>query len=54
MDRSRYELGQTIGVGATGKVKVGVHKETGQRVAVKIVSARYETRGDDSASLWLL
>ncbi len=35
-----YELGQTIGVGATGKVKLGVHRETGQRVAVKIVSAR--------------
>ena len=35
-----FSLGETIGVGATGKVKLGVHKETGQRVAVKIVSSR--------------
>ena len=26
-----FSLGETIGVGATGKVKLGVHKETGQR-----------------------
>ncbi len=32
-----YELGDTIGVGASGKVKVGVHRETGERVAVKIM-----------------
>lgn len=32
-----YKLGDTIGVGASGKVKVGVHKETGARVAVKIM-----------------
>lgn len=32
-----YELGETIGVGASGKVKVGIHKETGERVAVKIM-----------------
>ena len=32
-----YELGGTIGVGASGKVKVGVHRETGERVAVKIM-----------------
>lgn len=32
-----YELGDTIGVGACGKVKVGVHRETGERVAVKIM-----------------
>jgi hypothetical protein len=48
IDRSRYELGQTIGVGATGKVKLGVHRETGQRVAVKIVNATCESRCDDS------
>ena len=35
-----YELAQTIGVGATGKVKLGVHRETGERVAVKIVSSK--------------
>jgi serine/threonine protein kinase len=35
-----YSLHETIGVGATGKVKLGVHKETGERVAVKMVSAR--------------
>jgi serine/threonine protein kinase len=35
-----FSLHETIGVGATGKVKLGVHRETGQRVAVKIVSSR--------------
>lgn len=32
-----YTLGETIGVGANGKVKLGVHKETGERVAVKVM-----------------
>ena len=35
-----FSLHETIGVGATGKVKLGVHRETGERVAVKIVSSR--------------
>lgn len=32
-----YALHETLGVGANAKVKVGVHKETGARVAVKIM-----------------
>ena len=32
-----YKLGRTIGEGAFGKVKLAVHKMTGQKVAVKIV-----------------
>ncbi|KAI3649906.1 hypothetical protein MP228_005538 [Amoeboaphelidium protococcarum] len=33
-----YSLGKTLGIGSTGKVKLGVHVETGQRVAIKIIS----------------
>lgn len=33
-----YVLTKTLGVGSTGRVKLGTHVETGQRVAVKIVS----------------
>ena len=32
-----FSLGETIGVGATGKVKLGVHKETGEYVAIKAI-----------------
>eukprot|EP00754_Rhynchopus_humris_P048252 Rhum_TRINITY_DN7645_c0_g1::Rhum_TRINITY_DN7645_c0_g1_i1::g.24057::m.24057/K08796/BRSK; BR serine/threonine kinase len=35
-----YILQDTIGVGTTGKVKAGFHKQTGQRVAVKIVKKK--------------
>lgn len=35
-----YVLRETIGVGATGKVKLGVHKLSGEKVAVKMVSAK--------------
>ena len=34
-----YELGETLGVGATGKVKLGTHKITGEKAAVKIISS---------------
>eukprot|EP01113_Clastostelium_recurvatum_P032458 TRINITY_DN4177_c0_g1_i1.p1 TRINITY_DN4177_c0_g1~~TRINITY_DN4177_c0_g1_i1.p1 ORF type:complete len:718 (+),score=162.91 TRINITY_DN4177_c0_g1_i1:287-2440(+) len=33
-----FILGKTLGTGATGKVKLGFHKETGFKVAVKIIS----------------
>ncbi|TPX37407.1 hypothetical protein SmJEL517_g00463 [Synchytrium microbalum] len=33
-----YLLGKTLGVGSTGRVKLGTHIETGQRVAIKIIS----------------
>ncbi|KAJ5076816.1 protein kinase [Anaeramoeba ignava] len=32
-----YLLGKTLGVGTSGKVKLGVHKETGEKVAIKIL-----------------
>ena len=33
-----YALTKTLGVGSTGKVKLGIHMETGTKVAVKIFS----------------
>eukprot|EP01121_Diplochlamys_sp_Union-15-3_P007484 TRINITY_DN1905_c0_g1_i2.p1 TRINITY_DN1905_c0_g1~~TRINITY_DN1905_c0_g1_i2.p1 ORF type:complete len:611 (-),score=96.40 TRINITY_DN1905_c0_g1_i2:105-1895(-) len=35
-----FMLGKTLGVGATGKVKLGVHKTTGFKVAIKIISKK--------------
>lgn len=32
-----FRLGKTIGTGAFGKVKLGVHNKTGERIAVKVV-----------------
>ncbi|KAJ3046674.1 hypothetical protein HK097_000643 [Rhizophlyctis rosea] len=32
-----YALGKTLGVGSTGRVKLGTHIETGHRVAIKII-----------------
>ncbi|ORX75631.1 Pkinase-domain-containing protein [Anaeromyces robustus] len=32
-----YHIGKTLGKGSFGKVKLGVHKLTGQKVAIKIV-----------------
>ncbi|OUM63659.1 hypothetical protein PIROE2DRAFT_30030, partial [Piromyces sp. E2] len=32
-----YHIGKTIGKGSFGKVKIGIHKLTGQKVAIKIV-----------------
>ena len=36
-----YILGKTLGRGTTGKVKEGVHKDTGFEVAIKIVKKEY-------------
>ncbi|KAG0763835.1 hypothetical protein G6F16_003447 [Rhizopus arrhizus] len=33
-----YVLGKTIGRGSSGRVKLGVHKQTGERVAIKMIS----------------
>eukprot|EP00163_Fabomonas_tropica_P010413 TRINITY_DN2053_c0_g1_i3.p1 TRINITY_DN2053_c0_g1~~TRINITY_DN2053_c0_g1_i3.p1 ORF type:complete len:664 (-),score=124.87 TRINITY_DN2053_c0_g1_i3:442-2433(-) len=33
-----FSLGRTLGIGSTGKVKLGTHKDTGQTVAIKIVN----------------
>ena len=33
-----YVLGETLGIGTFGKVKVGFHQLTGHKVAVKILN----------------
>ena len=33
-----YILGETLGIGTFGKVKVGYHQQTGHKVAVKILN----------------
>ncbi|RKO94681.1 kinase-like domain-containing protein, partial [Blyttiomyces helicus] len=35
-----YQVGKTIGQGAFSKVKIGFHKETGQKVAIKIIDKK--------------
>jgi serine/threonine protein kinase len=32
-----YEIGETLGTGHFSKVKLGTHKKTGEKVAVKII-----------------
>ncbi|KAJ3451308.1 protein kinase [Anaeramoeba flamelloides] len=36
-----YLMGKTLGVGATGKVKLGTHKETNKKVAIKILPKKF-------------
>lgn len=36
-----FILGKTIGSGSTGKVKVAFHKDTGEKVAIKIIDKEY-------------
>ena len=36
-----YVLGKTLGVGTTGRVKLAVHLESGQKVAIKIISKEH-------------
>ncbi|KAI8144591.1 kinase-like domain-containing protein [Fennellomyces sp. T-0311] len=33
-----YWLGRTIGRGASGRVKIGIHRHTGEQVAIKVIS----------------
>ena len=33
----KYEIGRTLGTGATGKVKLGYDPSTGKQVAIKIL-----------------
>ena len=37
-DIGKYEIGRTLGSGASCKVKLGLDTETGRKVAVKIMS----------------
>ncbi|KAK4530461.1 hypothetical protein CCYA_CCYA04G1318 [Cyanidiococcus yangmingshanensis] len=39
-----YSLGRTLGVGSTGKVKLGVHVETGELVAIKVIRKEFLER----------
>ena len=32
-----YEIGETLGTGHFSKVKLGTHKQTGEKVAIKII-----------------
>jgi serine/threonine protein kinase len=42
-----YTLGKTIGKGTFGKVKLGLHKATGEKVAIKILEkSRIVDAGD--------
>ena len=42
-----YILGQLLGEGTTGKVKLAVHKETGEQVAIKIIKkSMFEIKPD--------
>eukprot|EP00967_Tisochrysis_lutea_P129214 scaffold221979_cov33-Tisochrysis_lutea.AAC.5 len=33
-----YDIGETLGTGHFSKVKLGIHKETGMKVAIKVIS----------------
>ncbi len=35
-----YQMGKTIGQGAFSKVKLGYHRETGQKVAIKVIDKK--------------
>ncbi|CEP19895.1 hypothetical protein [Parasitella parasitica] len=37
-DVGDYWLGKTLGRGSSGRVKIGIHKVTGEKVAIKIIS----------------
>jgi serine/threonine protein kinase len=39
-----YNILRTLGVGASCKVKLGEHQETGQKVAIKIMSTEVDEK----------
>ncbi|TPX49464.1 hypothetical protein SeMB42_g01578 [Synchytrium endobioticum] len=45
-----YAVGKTIGQGAFSKVKLGIHRSTGQRVAIKIIDKAEMKKCADAAS----
>ena len=46
-----YILGETLGIGTFGKVKVGFHQLTGHKVAVKILNRYYVSRSRENKAL---
>ncbi|KAJ3318943.1 hypothetical protein HDV06_006932 [Boothiomyces sp. JEL0866] len=44
MKLSNYEVGKTIGEGAFGKVKLGKHIPTGEKVAIKIINIQEQKK----------
>ncbi|KAJ3230092.1 Serine/threonine-protein kinase brsk1, partial [Chytriomyces hyalinus] len=46
-----YTVGKTLGVGSTGRVKLGTHVDTQQRVAIKIIPKDSITRKESTGSL---
>ncbi|KAJ3432558.1 protein kinase [Anaeramoeba flamelloides] len=46
-----FRIGPLIGSGATGKVKLGIHKNTGEQVAIKIVLKRVLRSTDPRESI---
>ncbi|KAJ3112433.1 hypothetical protein HK100_002341 [Physocladia obscura] len=46
-----YLLGKTLGVGSTGRVKLGTHIETNQKVAIKIIPKESLIRQSSSDSI---
>ncbi|KAJ3238280.1 hypothetical protein HDU81_008104 [Chytriomyces hyalinus] len=46
-----YIVGKTLGVGSTGRVKLGTHVDTQQRVAIKIIPKDSITRKESTSSL---
>jgi serine/threonine protein kinase len=45
-----YVLGKTLGVGSTGRVKLGTHVETKARVAIKIIPKDALSQDDHNSS----
>jgi serine/threonine protein kinase len=45
-----YVLGKTLGVGSTGRVKLGTHVETNSRVAIKIIPKDALSQADHNST----
>ena len=45
-----YELRETLGQGMSGKVKKGVHRNTGAMVALKIIDRAIQIHGGEGVS----
>ena len=47
-----YVLGKTLGIGSFGKVKLAVHKETGIKVAIKVLNKKKVQALDMNDKVW--